>query len=65
MKEKIIFPSPLMTKRAFAELSGLREDQVRGQIARGYLPVRHIGRLVLINVARLAQECIEESEKRK
>ncbi|WLQ14421.1 DNA-binding protein [Hahella aquimaris] len=65
MKNNLSFPSPIMTKKAFAACSGLREEQIRGQIARGYLPVKYIGRLVLINVARLTKDCLEESEKSK
>ncbi|WP_444894936.1 hypothetical protein [Microbulbifer sp. SSSA005] len=45
--------SPVMTREKFASMSGLREGQIRGQIERGHLPVFHVGRLALVNVALL------------
>ncbi|AZZ94706.1 DNA-binding protein [Hahella sp. KA22] len=65
MEKNLTITSPVMTKKAFAECSGLREDQVRGQIERGYIPVKYIGRLVLVNVALLMLECMEEDGKRR
>lgn len=49
----ILLPSPVMTRDRFAEVSGLREGQIRGQIERGHLPVFSIGRLTLVNVVLL------------
>ncbi|MFC6633567.1 hypothetical protein [Microbulbifer taiwanensis] len=48
-----------MTRERFAEVSGLREGQVRGQIERGHLPVFSIGRLSLVNVALLTWRELE------
>ncbi|WP_299594300.1 hypothetical protein [uncultured Microbulbifer sp.] len=50
----VVLPSPVMTREKFAEVSGLREGQVRSQIERGHLPVYYIGRLALVNIAVLA-----------
>lgn len=49
----VAITTPVMTKERFAEVSGMREGQIRGQLERGNLPTFNIGRLTLINVARL------------
>ena len=46
--------APLMTKELFAEHSGLRVNQIRGQAERDNLPIIKLGRLSLVNVARLS-----------
>ncbi|MGH1374425.1 MAG: hypothetical protein ACRBBW_20475 [Cellvibrionaceae bacterium] len=58
MHEKSILPvaiaSPVMTREAFAESSGLRIGQVKGQIERNNIPMYKVGRLNLVNIALLA-----------
>ncbi|WP_299940169.1 hypothetical protein [uncultured Microbulbifer sp.] len=49
----VLLASPVMTREKFSATSGLREGQIRGQIERGHLPVFHIGRLAMVNVAQL------------
>lgn len=51
---------PLMTKERFSELSGLSLDTIEGHLRRGYLPSRKIGRRLMINVALLQVECLDE-----
>lgn len=51
---------PLMTKERFSHLTGLSVDTVEGQIRRGYLPTRKIGKRLLINLALLQAECLDE-----
>lgn len=48
--------SPVMTQERFAEESGLRVGQVEGQLKRKNLPIHRIGRLVLINLAKLMHD---------
>ncbi|HEX7047419.1 MAG TPA: hypothetical protein VF275_07595 [Gammaproteobacteria bacterium] len=47
-----------MTRDKFAELSGLPEGVVQGMIEKGHLPSIKIGRYRLVNVAKLAKECV-------
>ncbi len=63
MVVQIVIQSPLMTQEKFAEVSGLKETVVRGQIERGNLPKHKIGRLCLVNVAAITVKCLEENEE--
>jgi hypothetical protein len=47
---------PVMTKELFAQESGLRLGQVKGQAERKNLPMVKIGRLSLVNVAKMAAD---------
>ncbi|MFS1525792.1 hypothetical protein ACL7TT_17050 [Microbulbifer sp. 2304DJ12-6] len=49
----VLLASPVMTRDKFSAASGLREAQIRGQLERGNLPMFHVGRLALVNVALL------------
>ncbi|WP_251978742.1 DNA-binding protein [Salinicola avicenniae] len=53
---------PLMTKERFSDLSGLSLDTIEGQLRRGYLPSRKVGRHRMINVALLQRECLDDEE---
>jgi len=53
---------PLMTKERFSDLSGLSLDTIEGHLRRGYLPSRKIGRRLMINVALLQRECLDEED---
>lgn len=48
--------SPVMTREIFAERSGLRLEQLRGQSARGNIPLYPLGRHRLINVAQIGRQ---------
>ncbi|MAY15265.1 MAG: hypothetical protein CMI06_08005 [Oceanospirillaceae bacterium] len=50
---------PVVTKKLFAQLTGLSEDIVRGMVNRGHLPTVRIGRHRLINVALITKEALE------
>ncbi|WP_020410987.1 hypothetical protein [Hahella ganghwensis] len=62
MPTMISIESPVMTRERFAKASGLREEQIRGQMDRDQIPTKKIGRLLLVNVARLALDCVEADE---
>jgi hypothetical protein len=51
-----------MTQERFAQLSGLSEGQVRGQIEKGHLPSLKIGRVRLVNVAALSQDALDKED---
>lgn len=53
---------PLMTKERFSQLSGMTLDTIEGHIRRGYLPVKKIGRRLLINIALLQAECLDDED---
>lgn len=53
---QILLSSPLMTYERFGEQTGLRENQVRGQVNLGNLPSYKLGRLVLVNVAKYVNQ---------
>jgi hypothetical protein len=50
---------PVMTQEKFADKTGLRPDQVRGQVARGHLPSVKVGKLRMVNLVQLARTCLE------
>lgn len=57
-KHVILIATPVMTQERFAQLSGLTEGQVRGQIEKGHLPSLKLGRVRLVNVAALSQDAL-------
>jgi len=59
-KHVILIVTPVMTQERFAQLSGLTEGQVRGQIEKGHLPSLKVGRVRLVNVAALSQDALEK-----
>lgn len=52
----ICLSAPVMTKERFEEESGLRIGQIESQISRGNLAIFRLGRLVLINIAKMLHE---------
>ena len=50
---------PIVTKRLFAQLTGLTEETVRGMIERGHLPTLKVGKHRMINVALMTKDAIE------
>lgn len=52
-KEPVFLTSPIMTFERFSEQTGLREGQIRAQVSRGNLPSFRVGRLLLVNSAKL------------
>lgn len=54
--------SPVSTQEQYAIDTGLTLPAVRGQVHRGHLPTIKVGRYRLINVVKLAQRCLEESD---
>ncbi len=61
-KHVILIATPVMTQERFAQLSGLSEGQVRGQIEKGHLPSLKIGRVRLVNVAALSQDALDKED---
>ena len=61
-KHVILIATPVMTQERFAQLSGLSEGQVRGQIEKGHLPSVKIGRVRLVNVAALSQDALDKED---
>jgi hypothetical protein len=59
-KHVILIATPVMTQERFAQLSGLTEGQVRGQIEKGHLPSLKVGRVRLVNVAALSQDALNK-----
>lgn len=53
------FSSPFVTKRLFAESTGLTEETVRGMIDKGHLPSLKVGKHRLVNVALLTKAALE------
>lgn len=61
-KHVILIATPVMTQERFAQLSGLTEGQVRGQIEKGHLPSIKIGRVRVVNVAALSQDALNKED---
>lgn len=59
--EKPLTTVPVMTAAKFAEVTGLRDQQVISQAENGNLPTTYVGRLRLIDVAEFTRECLEEA----
>lgn len=55
-KQILALGTPVMTKEQFANNSGLRAGQIRGQMNRGNVPMFKVGRLSLVNVIALYGE---------
>ncbi|GEK74658.1 MULTISPECIES: MerR family transcriptional regulator [Halomonas] len=53
---------PLMTIERFAELSGLEQGVVYGQIRNGHLPAVKVGRYRMVNVALLQAQCLTQED---
>jgi hypothetical protein len=54
------FPSvPIMSWRKFADMVGIEQEVVRGMCDRGHLPVVRIGKYRFVNLAVLAQRCLQ------
>ncbi|WP_019530619.1 hypothetical protein [Dasania marina] len=58
---QITILTPVMTKEKFQEVSGLREGQIKTQIAEGNLETVKIGRLRLLNIAKITAACLDET----
>ena len=61
-KHIILLATPVMTQERYAQLTGLTEGQVRGQIEKGHLPSMKIGRLRMVNIAALSQEALNKED---
>jgi excisionase family DNA binding protein len=55
---------PVVTKRLFAQLTGLTEETIRGMIERGHLPTVKIGKHRMVNVALLTKDALESEYER-
>lgn len=47
-KQIVLIATPVMTQDRYAQLRGLMEGQVRGQIEKGHLPSLKIGRVRMV-----------------
>lgn len=52
-QQPVFLSCPVMTYERFAEQTGMRVGQIRSQVSRGNLPGRKVGRLTLVNAAKL------------
>ncbi|MEC5386740.1 hypothetical protein VVD49_13480 [Uliginosibacterium sp. H3] len=57
-----LFPVGLLDRHRFAELVGVDVGVVDGWIAKKYVPVLHLGKRSLINVAALHQRALEQGK---
>jgi len=57
---QIVITTPVMTREKFAEVSGMREPAVRGQMERDHIPTKKIGKLAMVNLVKLTQMCMED-----
>ncbi len=55
---------PVMEKNKFAELVGVDVGVVNGWIDKGYIPSMKLGKHRLVNIALLAEECMEQKGQR-
>ncbi len=46
---------PLISRERFAELSGIPDGVLKGWISKGYIPVYHVGKYCLVNLATRTQ----------
>lgn len=51
---------PVVSRERFAELSGLTAATVYGMCDRGFLPVIHFGRRVLVNMEAIRAQCADK-----
>ncbi|WP_228739351.1 hypothetical protein [Marinobacter arenosus] len=61
-KQIILIATPVMTQDRYAQLTGLTEGQVRGQIEKGHLPSLKIGRVRMVNIAALSQQALDQED---
>jgi len=61
-KQIILLATPVMTQDRYAQLTGLTEGQVRGQIEKGHLPSLKIGRVRMVNIAALSQQAMDKED---
>lgn len=59
--ELATFEAPVVTQQKFSEQTGLRTEQVKGQVQVGNLPSKKIGKLRMVNVALLNANCLEDA----
>ncbi len=52
---------PLISRERFAELSGVPDGVLKGWIGKGYIPVYHVGKYCLINLAVLNQMALQKA----
>jgi hypothetical protein len=55
---------PVMEKGKFADLVGVDVGVVNGWIDKGYLPSMKLGKHRLVNIALLAEECMDQKGQR-
>ncbi|WP_038003926.1 helix-turn-helix domain-containing protein [Teredinibacter turnerae] len=55
----VVGAGPVVTKRLFAQLTGLTEETIRGMIERGHLPTVKIGKHRMVNVALITKDALE------
>ncbi|SFJ40864.1 hypothetical protein SAMN05216429_102239 [Marinobacter persicus] len=61
-KQIILIATPVMTQERYAQLTGLTEGQVRGQIEKGHLAFIKIGRVRMVNIAALSQQALDQED---
>ena len=61
-KQIILIATPVMSQERYAQLTGLTEGQVRGQIEKGHLPSLKIGRVRMVNIAALSQRALDQED---
>ncbi len=61
-KQIILIATPVMSQERYAQLTGLTEGQVRGQIEKGQLPSLKIGRVRMVNIAALSQRALDQED---
>jgi hypothetical protein len=52
---------PLISRERFAELSGIPDGVLKGWIGKGYIPVYHVGKYCLVNLALLNQMALNKA----
>lgn len=55
----LVNAGPLVTKKLFAQLSGLTEETIRGMVEKGHLPTVKVGKHRMVNVALITKEALE------
>ena len=52
---------PLVSRERFGHLSGIPDGVLKGWIGKGYIPVYHVGKYCLINLAVLNQMALNKA----
>ncbi|MGR8934833.1 MAG: hypothetical protein ACU837_10660 [Gammaproteobacteria bacterium] len=52
---------PVMTQEKFSELTGVKPGVLRGWIDKDYLPSVLVGKHRLVNIVKLASDCLAQS----